>query len=114
MNSFSYNKTSSLDEKGFVFFGKCDGLPYLCAIREGQPWLFRWNEEGRHWEDYRTVTQSEIWHMHDNLTDSQQQFFRDQHVKWERKTSVFQQLYRELHEKWERKNSDFTTKTCDR
>ena len=69
----------TLDEKGFVFLDS-GNRPYMCALWNGEPWLFYWHKENK-WVSLRKVSQTEIWGFFHNLSEAEQQIYHDTHVK---------------------------------
>ena len=67
----------SLDEKGFVFLDAA-GKPFLCRMWQGVPWIFYWHPENK-WVSLRKVTQTEVDDFPRNLTEEQQQIYRNKH-----------------------------------
>jgi hypothetical protein len=75
-----------LDEKGWIFLDD-NHRPFLCALWGERAWLFYWHTEG-HWVSLRPVTQMEIWTFPRNLTEIQQQLYRDEHDRWNAQTML--------------------------
>lgn len=66
-----------LDEKGFIFLDD-NSKPYLCRMWHKRPWLFYWHPDNQ-WVSLRLLTQSDVWSFPRNLTEEQQQYYRDKH-----------------------------------
>jgi len=69
-----------LDEKGFIFLDS-NSRPRLCRMRGKQPWLFYWHRDG-HWVSQMALSQADVWSFPRNLTEEQQQIYRDKHQEW--------------------------------
>jgi hypothetical protein len=65
-----------LNEKGFVFLDKAL-TPWLCRMWGNEPWLFRWNNSQKNWVSIKKVTQSEIFTYPHNLTEEEQDLYRN-------------------------------------
>ena len=66
-----------LDEKGFVFLDAA-GKPLLCRMWHNAPWVFYWHPENK-WVSFGKVTQTDARSFPRNLTEGQQQIYRDKH-----------------------------------
>lgn len=74
------DKSGELDERGFIFLD-ANSQPYWCRIWGGAPWLF-YLDSGNMWVSVRRVTQMDIWSYPHNLSENQQNIYRQ---AWERK-----------------------------
>ena len=70
-----------LDDVGFIFMGQ-GGLPWLCCMWNGRPWLFSWHPDN-HWDSFGMISQAAILKFPHNLSDDQQKHYRDLHKQWE-------------------------------
>lgn len=70
-----------LDERGWIFLDEAN-RPYLVRMWGDNAWLFWWHPE-QHWVSLRQVTQSDVWSFPKNLSEEEQQAYRDAHDNWD-------------------------------
>jgi len=69
-----------LDETGFIFMDS-NSRPRLCRIWGQRPWLFYWHVNN-HWMSQIPLSNADVLNFPRNMTDEQQQYYRDKHQKW--------------------------------
>jgi hypothetical protein len=77
-----------LDENGFIFLDDAS-RPYWCRMWHGRPWLMYWHEAQRSFVTLREVNQMDIWSFPHNLSERNQQLYRDQHDKFMQEFTVY-------------------------
>lgn len=70
-----------LGDRGFIFLDDAK-RPWLCRMWNDAPWLFYWHRQEKHWVSGKRITQSDIWAYPHNLTEKQQNLYRDAHDRW--------------------------------
>ncbi len=64
-----------LDDRGLVFLDD-NSRPFWCRTWGGEPWLFCLSADQK-WVSLRKVNQADVLGMPDNLTEKEQDMYRD-------------------------------------